>query len=90
MKEYPILAEGWLEDGAGVGKFRLPGETVKLLPEQARYLIGSGQIGDPLATEVAITGVESSAEDLRQGVLKVGYETRRKFSPPSDPPAEGA
>lgn len=74
MKMYPVLAEGWLEDGAGVGKYRLPGESVRFFPEQAPYLIGSGQIG-PAPSDQPV---------------KAPPARSKAWKPETDPPAEGA
>lgn len=38
---YEVLAEGWLEDA-----YRMPGDTVSMLPVQAEYLLKSGHIAE--------------------------------------------
>lgn len=50
MQTYVVQAEGWLEDGFGIGAYRAIGEEVRLLPSQAEYILAAGQIAEKQAT----------------------------------------
>lgn len=44
MQTYVVKAEGWLDDGLGIGAYRQVDDEVLLLPVQAEYIIATGQI----------------------------------------------
>lgn len=42
MENYKVQAEGWLEDGKGVGAYRLIGDIVQFNATQAFYIAQAG------------------------------------------------
>ncbi|MEE7478423.1 hypothetical protein [Methylobacterium hispanicum] len=87
MKTYTVLAEGWLTNARGHGMHYAPaaeGEkpvTIDLLPEQATYLLASGQIG-----EVQDESASSEAEPESAGE-RTGTELSPSGAASADPAA---
>lgn len=42
MENYKVLAEGWLEDGKGIGAYRMIGDAVQFNATQAFYITQAG------------------------------------------------
>jgi hypothetical protein len=49
MNTYEVLAEGWLEDGNGIGAYRLVGDPIVFSAIQVKYLEPAGIVKLPTA-----------------------------------------